>query len=75
VIERYVERDLRKKLRNASSDLRLAEDLGLDSLSMMEIVILAEDVLRITIDNDELRPLRTIGDIVGFVERKLSLPR
>ena len=71
VIERYVERDLRPKLRTPSHHLRLAEDLGLDSLSMMEIVMLAEDVLRITIENDELRQLRTLGDVTRFIDRKL----
>ena len=73
VIERYVDRELRVKMRTPSNELRLAEDLGLDSLSMMEIVMLAEDVLRITIDNDELRQLRTLDDVLQFVERKLAL--
>jgi acyl carrier protein len=76
VIERYVDRDLRGKLRTPHDGLRLAEDLGLDSLSMMEIVMLAEEILRITIDNDELRCLRTLGDITQFIEGKLrDLPR
>ena len=71
VIERYVERDLRGKMRVPNEELRLAEDLGLDSLSMMEIVMLAEEILRITIENDELRRLRTLGDITRFIEAKL----
>lgn len=71
VIERYVDRDLRGKMRMPDAGLRLAEDLGLDSLSMMEIVMLAEEILRITIDNDELRQLRTLGDITQFIEGKL----
>lgn len=76
VIERYVERDLRVKLRKPNDELRLAEDLGLDSLSMMEIVMLTEDILRITIDNDELCRLRTLGDVTQFIEGKLrELPR
>jgi acyl carrier protein len=76
VIERYVDRDLRAKLRTPHEDLRLAEDLGLDSLSMMEIVMLTEEILRITIDNDELRRLRTLGETIRFIEGKLrGLPR
>lgn len=76
VIERYVDRELRGKLRTPHAGLRLAEDLGLDSLSMMEIVMLAEEILLITIDNDELRRLRTLGDITQFIEGKLrTLPR
>ena len=35
VIERFVEPDLRVKLKDADDDLRLIEDLGIDSLTMM----------------------------------------
>src|SRR6476620_10442595 len=40
VIERFVEPDLRIKLKDADDDLRLTEHLGIDSLTIMEIVIL-----------------------------------
>lgn len=71
VIERFVERELREKLVSPPDDLRLVEDLGLDSLTMMEIVILTEDVLPVTINNDELRHLRTFGHVRQFIEHKL----
>jgi len=71
IIERYVERDLRPKLRHPAPDLRLTDDLGIDSLTMMEIVLLAEDVLRITITSEELLPLRTLGDVQQFIAVKL----
>jgi len=74
VIERYVESRLRPRLKDPVADLRLAEDLGIDSLTMMEIVMLAEDTLRITINNDELRQLRTVGDVCGFLATKLASP-
>jgi 3-hydroxyacyl-[acyl-carrier-protein] dehydratase len=61
IVERFVEPDLRIKLKDADDDLRLIEDLGIDSLTMMEIVILVEDVLQLSINNDELRNLRN-GD-------------
>src|SRR6185295_19366263 len=57
VIERFVEPDLRIKLKDADDDLRIIEDLGIDSLTMTEIVILVEDVLQMSINNDELRNL------------------
>ena len=78
VIERYVEPDLRTKLKDADDDLRLIDDLGIDSLTMMEIVILVEDVLQMTINNDELRNLRTVGDVKTFIDckiRGLPLPK
>src|SRR5947209_8905099 len=78
VIERFVEPDLRPKLKDADDDLRLIEDLGIDSLTMMEIVILVEDVLQMSINNDELRNLRTVGDVKTFIDckiRGLTLPK
>ncbi len=70
VIERYVERELRPKLKAADDTIRLVEDLGIDSLTMMEIVLLAEDVLGIDVSNDELTKLRTLGDIHHFITAK-----
>jgi 3-hydroxyacyl-[acyl-carrier-protein] dehydratase len=78
VIERFVEPDLRAKLKDVDDDIRLIEDLGIDSLTMMEIVILVEDVLQMSINNDELRNLRTVGDVKTFIDckiRGLPLPR
>ena len=71
IIERYVEPALRPRLQDPRDDLRLAEDLGLDSLTLMEIVMLAEEVLRITITNEELGRLRTLGEVRGFLARKV----
>src|SRR4051794_35505461 len=45
ILERFVEPDLRPRLAADDSDeLRVIEDLGLDSLTMMEIVMLVEEV-------------------------------
>ena len=71
VIERFVERDHRAKLQSNPEPLRLREDLGLDSLTMMEVVMLAEDVLPISVSNEELTHLRTIGDVQRFMGAKV----
>lgn len=72
LLEHYVERDARAKLKRADDGLRLVEDLAIDSLTMLEIVFLAEDVLQITIDNEEMRPFRTVGDVKTFIVSKLA---
>ncbi|HEY1791333.1 MAG TPA: acyl carrier protein [Opitutaceae bacterium] len=72
VFEHFVERSSRAKLAREDDSLRLVEDLAIDSLTMLEIVFLAEEVLQITIDNDELRPFRTLGDVKRFLATKLS---
>jgi acyl carrier protein len=71
LIEHYVEREARAKLARADDDLRLVEDLDIDSLTMLEIVYLAEDVLQISIENEDLRPFRTVGDIKRFLASRI----
>jgi acyl carrier protein len=73
IIEHYVERGARAKLKRADDSVRLVEDLALDSLTMLEIVFLAEEVLEISIDNEELRPFRTVGDVKAFIASKLRV--
>ena len=72
IIERFVEPEVRPVIREAKDDTRLLEDLGIDSLLMVEIVILVEETLEISIENDELRDLRTIGDLKSYLDAKLK---
>ena len=73
IIEHYVEPELRIRFRNAGDELRLVEDLGLDSLTLMQAVMKAEEALPISISDEELRHFRTLGDIRQFVARQLAV--
>jgi acyl carrier protein len=51
----------------------LIEGLGYDSLAIAEIVFYAEDLFRISITNDEIVQVRSVGDLCDFVRAKLGL--
>jgi 3-hydroxyacyl-[acyl-carrier-protein] dehydratase len=72
IIERFVEPDVRPLLRQEDDKIHLLEDLGIDSLLMVEIVMLVEETLGIQIENEELRNLRTLGDIKGYLDAKIK---
>jgi len=73
IIERFCEPEIRSKLKESNADaLHVAEDLGIDSLTMVDVVMHVEEALDITIDNEELADLRTIGDVKTFVKCKLT---
>lgn len=72
IIERFVEPDVRPVIREGKDSTRLLEDLGIDSLLMVEIVILIEETLDIQIENEELRNLRNLGDIKAYLDAKLK---
>jgi acyl carrier protein len=71
IIERYVEPQMRAKVRQANDDTRLYDDLGIDSLMMVEIVMTIEETLSVTAPDEELRTLRTIGDVKNYLDAKL----
>ncbi|MGF1482927.1 MAG: phosphopantetheine-binding protein [Opitutales bacterium] len=72
IIERYLEPEVRPRLKEGGPNLRFLEDLGIDSLTMVEVVMLIEQTLDITIENDELKDLRTVGDAQAFIDAKLK---
>ncbi len=70
ILERFVEPEVRPIIREGKDSTRLMDDLGIDSLLMVEIVILVEETLGITIENEELRNTRTLGDLKGYLDAK-----
>ena len=70
IIDRHLEPDQREILNNSDESLRMYEDLGMDSLTMLEIVMLVEQTLQVSIDNEELKDLRTIGDVKAYLQAK-----
>jgi len=72
IAERFLEPDMRPLLKEGDDNLRIFEDLGIDSLTMVEVVMLVEEVLDISIENEELRELRTIGDVKSFIDCKVQ---
>ncbi len=48
------------------------DDLDVDSLSMVEIVVAAEEKFGVRIPDDEVKNLKTVGDAVAYIERAAS---
>ncbi|WP_138205252.1 acyl carrier protein [Haloimpatiens lingqiaonensis] len=46
------------------------DDLGVDSLEIFEIVMSLEDEFGIEIPNEDIEDMKTVGDIVKYVESK-----
>jgi acyl carrier protein len=52
-------------------DERLIEDLGFDSLAVAETVFFFEDLFKVTIRNEELLSMRTVGELCTYVARRI----
>ena len=50
-------------------DKSFTEDLDIDSISMMTIVVNAEEKFEVTIPDEEVKNLKTVGDAVDFIAK------
>lgn len=48
---------------------RLAEDLGADSLDAVELIMTLEDEFGIEVDDEAAQNIKTVADIVKFLEK------
>ena len=45
------------------------DDLDVDSLSMVEVVVAAEEKFSVRIPDDQVKNLKTVGDAVSYIEK------
>ena len=57
---------------NCTEATGLTADLGLNSVGMLFMVLAAEEEFGIRFDDVGMADFRTIGDVIDYVERKLS---
>ena len=68
-IIKMIANKLGKKIEDITLKSRLIEDLGADSLDIVEMLMMLEDEYGITIPDQDAMKLSTIGDIVSFMEK------
>src|SRR5438477_10821808 len=68
IVWRYVHKDVQSIVDQTTAETPLAS-LGIDSLTMMEIVLDVQDALNVTIEDADLKKMKTIGDLIGFLQK------
>ena len=53
---------------DVSPEKSFTEDLDVDSLSMVEVVVAAEEKFGVKIPDNEVQNLKTVGDAVSYIE-------
>ncbi len=53
---------------NVTPDKSFIDDLDVDSLSMVEVVVAAEERFDVKIPDDEVKNLKTVGDAVNYIK-------
>jgi len=49
----------------------IAEDLGADSLDVVELMFSIEEEYNITIDEEQIRKFKTVADVAKYIDEKI----
>lgn len=49
-------------------EAELVNDLGINSLELADLVFLCEEKFSIQIDDEQIKDLNTVGDVVNYLE-------
>ncbi|WP_300465033.1 acyl carrier protein [Desulfobacula sp.] len=64
------ESDMELEVEDLTRETKLQEDLGLDSLQAVTLIMDMEDKFNISVDDDEVEGLTTIGEFVDLIINK-----
>lgn len=68
-VREIIAKQLSAKLEDVKPDSNIAEDLGADSLDLVEILMSLEDEFGISIPDEAIPQIKTIKDVVEFIEK------
>ena len=71
-VKKVVVEELGVKEEEVVETASFTEDLGADSLDVVELVMALEDEFGIEIPDEEVGELKTVGNAVGYIGKKLG---
>ena len=71
-VRRMIAEKLGIDLDDVKEDANIIEDLGADSLDLVDIVMYVEDTFGIRVEDEELEKIKTLKDIVDGIVKKLE---
>jgi acyl carrier protein len=69
-VKKIVADRLEKSEEEVTSEAAFIEDLGADSLDVVELVMALEEEFDIDIPDEEAEDIKTVGDAVRYIEEK-----
>lgn len=65
---------LKRDAASIHSDHHLREDLGLDSMAVIEMLYRIEEVFNLQIPDEDLVGLTTVGHVIAYVQSRVAPP-
>jgi acyl carrier protein len=71
-VKDIIEKELGVEREKLTNEAGFIEDLGADSLDIVELVMEFEKEFNITIPDEDSEKLRTVGDAIAYLQQKVS---
>ena len=71
-IKRHTDQEYQACLDSGDESISFIDDLGVDSMAMMEVVMMVEECLGIRLENKDLMQIQTIGDLNGYIKKQVA---
>ena len=71
-VKQIVAEKLGLEEKTLSEDLSFKNDLATDSLDLCEVVWEVEKKFKLSIPDEEIEQITTIGDLIGYVNERLA---
>ena len=68
-VKKMIAKQLKADEASITLDTRLVEDLKADSANVMVMIMTLEDEYGITVEDDQIMKLKTVGDVVAYIEK------
>ena len=68
-VKEMIAAQLRADAATITEDTRLVEDLKADSANIMVMIMDLEDQFGITVEDDQIMKLKTVGDVAAYVAK------
>ena len=68
-IKEIIAKQLRVDIATLEEDTNIMEDLGTDSLDVVELLLAIEESLGVSVPDEDVASLKTVKDIADYVEK------
>lgn len=68
-VKQMIKNELGVPEEKITMEAKLAEDLGADSIDAVELIMNIEDEFNVQVSDEEAQNIKSVGDIVRFVEK------
>ena len=71
-VKKVVAEQLGVELEKVTEEASFTEDLGADSLDIVELAMALEEEFEIEIPDEDAQAIKTVGDAIEYIKNKLS---